>query len=132
MCLQGLSVQRAVRRAVITQVEAETQHMLFVVLVLAAGLSYAPPTGSNGNGVASSNGATAVAEPMGMQTVTATITAPRPPAASSAATAAAPSAAPAPDKTLFSMDEEEMTSDQIQCRWALCDVAHDLCSSALV
>lgn len=52
-----------------------------------------------------------------MQTVTATVTAPPPPAVSSAAPAAAPSAAPAPDKTLFSMDEEEMTSDQIQCRW---------------
>ncbi|WIA15256.1 hypothetical protein OEZ85_001928 [Tetradesmus obliquus] len=87
--------------------------------VYAPGLSYAPPVGGNGNGMPSSNGATAVAEPMGMQTVTATVTAPPPPAVSSAAPAAAPSAAPAPDKTLFSMDEEEMTSDQIQCRDAL-------------
>jgi hypothetical protein len=54
---------------------------------------------------------------MGMQTVTATITAPPRPPVAAAAPAAAPSAAPAPDKTLFSMDEEEMTSDQIQCRW---------------
>eukprot|EP00882_Tetradesmus_deserticola_P032036 GHRQ01036247.1.p1 GENE.GHRQ01036247.1~~GHRQ01036247.1.p1 ORF type:complete len:299 (+),score=90.57 GHRQ01036247.1:201-1097(+) len=86
--------------------------------VYAPGLSYAPPTGSNGNGVAPSNGA-AAAEPMGMQTATATVTAPRPPAVSNAAAAAAPSAAPVPLTTLFSMDEEEMTSDQIQCRWAL-------------
>jgi hypothetical protein len=96
---------------------------LFLALRLChAGLSYAPPTApsngsSNGNGMPP-----AAAAPDSRTAVTATVTLPTalismdPISATAAASAAA--AAPVAARTLLSMEEEEMTSDQIQCRCA--------------
>jgi hypothetical protein len=103
---------------------------LLFITVSDAGLSYAPPTNGTTNGfLPDTNGdfpSAAEAETAAKQAVTATITLPRPsaplpsttPAAAVTAAAAAAAAAPtaAPDKTLLSMEEEEMTTDQIQCR----------------
>lgn len=81
--------------------------------VYAPGLSYAPPTGSSNGTQPISNGREA-AEPFSKAAVTATVTAPRP----QSVVVSKPATAPV-EKSLFSMDEEEMTSDQIQCRDAL-------------
>lgn len=97
--------------------------LLCVHLSPAAGLSYAPPTGTsssngNGNGVVLSPPAPE-ARPA---PVTATVTVPANLVSSSsrdvATAAAAAAAAPVAARTLLSMEEDEMTSDQIQCRWA--------------
>ncbi len=96
-------------------------------MVYAPGLTYVPDLNSsggpmsdslgNGNGSFSNgNGnAAATAAPAAPAVATATIVAPPKPA--SLADAAAPEA-PATDKTLMSMDDDEMSPDQIACRWA--------------
>ena len=92
-------------------------------MVYAPGLTYVPPAneGDNGNGNGNGSAATAV------------LTAPPPTAAAAAAaapTAVAVATVTAPPKpavleradsarTLFSMDEDEMTADQIACRDSL-------------
>lgn len=82
------------------------------MLLVRTGLTYAPPTApGSGNGTQQySNGSTA-AEPYSKAAATATVTAPRP----QSVVVSSPSAAPV-ERSLFSMDEDEMTSDQIQCR----------------
>jgi hypothetical protein len=89
-------------------------------MVYAPGLTYVPPTGpGNGNGLgpaANGNGgggvALATAPAAAPAAVTAAVIAPPAPAAAAAA-------APATDRTLLSMDEDEMTPDQLACRWGL-------------
>ncbi|KIZ06832.1 hypothetical protein MNEG_1119 [Monoraphidium neglectum] len=88
-------------------------------MVYAPGLTYVPPTAApgssngNGNGYAPAAPVVAVAAPAGAAV---TVTAPPKPKALEAA--AAPAAGGAV-QSLFSMDEDEMTSDQIQCRDSL-------------
>jgi hypothetical protein len=85
-------------------------------MVYAPGLTYVPPTPapSRGPGAAA---AAAVAEPLpppaaAAAAATTVIVAPPPPGPATKA-----AAAPVGERTLFSMDEEEMSADQIACRW---------------
>lgn len=109
-------------------------------MVYAPGLTYVPPPApdaGNGNGraaaapfVSAPAGAAAAAAPAAAPVA---VIAPPKPAALSAAVAA-----PGPAQSLFSMDEDEMSADQIQCRCAdqirsLCCYSvyvHDSCSGA--
>lgn len=89
-----------------------------------AGLSYAPPTvpGST-NGAQPIRNGTAAAEPYSKAAPTATVTAPRP----QSVIVSKPSTTPA-EKSLFSMEEDEMTSDQIQCRWGAVGGSGSVCN----
>lgn len=86
------------------------------------GLSYAPPTGTPSNGSSNGNGAAPATLTLPAVKATVTVPASMPSSSSSssrdvATAAAAAAAAPVAARTLLSMEEEEMTSDQIQCRW---------------
>jgi hypothetical protein len=75
----------------------------------AAGITFPPTSSSNGNGNGRSSSSSS--------TVTATITLPQPLISSpSPAAAAAAAAKPAAAQTLMSMDEDEMSAEQLACR----------------
>lgn len=91
--------------------------------VYAPGLSYAPPTAPS-NGSSNGNGMPPATVTLPAVKATVTVPANLPTASTSssrdvATAAAAAAAAPVAARTLLSMEEEEMTSDQIQCRDAL-------------
>uniref|UniRef100_A0A383W2R7 Uncharacterized protein n=1 Tax=Tetradesmus obliquus TaxID=3088 RepID=A0A383W2R7_TETOB len=85
----------------------------------AAGVTLPPSSSSsNGNG----NGRSSSSSSSQPQTVTATITLPKPlisTASPAAAAAAAAAAKPAAAQTLMSMDEDEMSAEQLACRETL-------------
>ncbi|KXZ48870.1 hypothetical protein GPECTOR_25g455 [Gonium pectorale] len=89
--------------------------------VYAPGLSYAPPATRGGLSIlpARDNAAASAAPAAAVATAVVTAPPPAPKPTPVAAPAAAPSSAPNPVNTLFSMEEEELSSDQIQCKDAL-------------